>query len=192
MRLAEPRVRPLPESEWDDERREVLEPMRRNGQVYNIFATLARHPKLLKRWLVFGSHILAKSTLPARDREIVILRTGWLCKAEYEWGHHVAIARDIGLGQDEIDRIKQGAESGGWATLESNLIKAVDELHADAIVTDTTWKFLADHYNTEQLIDLIFTIGQYHMVSMALNSLGIQLEGGFNGFGGLEDQANPL
>jgi alkylhydroperoxidase family enzyme len=192
MRLAEPRVRPLLESEWDDERREVLEPMRRNGQVYNIFTTLARHPKLLKRWLVFGSHILAKSTLPARDREIVILRTGWLCKAEYEWGHHVAIARDIGLGQDEIDRIKQGAESGGWATLESNLIKAVDELHADAIVTDSTWKFLADHYSTEQLIDLIFTVGQYHMVSMALNSLGIQLEGGFNGFGGLEDKANPL
>src|SRR5215469_3454282 len=192
MRLAEPRVHPLPESEWDDERREVLEPVRRNGQVYNIFATLARHPKLLKRWLVFGSHILGKSTLPARDREIVILRTGWLCKAEYEWGHHIAIARDIGLGQDEIDRIKLGAESEGWTRLESGLIKAVDELHADAIVTDSTWKFITDHYTTEQLIDLIFTVGQYHMVSMALNSLGIQLEGGFNGFGGLEDQANPL
>jgi alkylhydroperoxidase family enzyme len=192
MRLAEPRIHPLPESEWDDERREVLEPMRRDGQVYNIFATFARHPKLLKRWLVFGSHILAKSTLPARDREIVILRTGWLCKAEYEWGHHVAIARNIGLRQDEIDRIKQGAESEVWTTLESNLIKAVDELHADSIVTDSTWKLLADHYTTEQLIDLIFTVGQYHMVSMALNSLGIQLEGGFNGFGGLEDQANPL
>ena len=192
MRLTEPRVRPLPESEWDDERREVLEPMRRDGQVYNIFATLARHPKLLKRWLVFGSHILAKSSLPPRDREIVILRTGWLCRAEYEWGHHVAIARDIGLGQDEIDRIKLGPEAEGWSILESALIKAVDELHADTIVTDSTWKVLADHYSTEQMIDLVFTVGQYHMVSMALNSLGIQLEGGFHGFGGLEDHANQL
>ena len=192
MKLAEPRVRPLAESDWDDERREVLEPMRRDGQVYNIFATLARHPKLLKRWLVFGSHILGKSTLPERDREIVILRTGWLCKAEYEWGHHVAIGRGVGLGQDEIERIKEGPDSKGWSNLESALLKAVDELHTDFIVRDPTWKVLADHYSPEQMIDLIFTIGQYHMVSMALNSLGVQLEEGFSGFDSLEDQPKPL
>src|SRR5213075_1951658 len=81
MHLNEPRINPLPESEWNDDTKELLETLRRDGQVYNIFATLARHPQLLKRWLVFGGHVLGKSTLPARDREIAILRMGWLCKA---------------------------------------------------------------------------------------------------------------
>lgn len=182
MKLVVPRVPPIPESQWDEETREMLEPLRRDGRLYNIFATLARHPKLMKRWMVFASHILGKSTLSARQREIVILRTGWLCQAEYEWGHHVLIARDAGLDQDEIDRIKLGPDSPGWSELESALLKAVDELHAHAFVGDATWKLLAEQYSTEQVIDLIFTVGQYHTVSMALNSLGVQLEEGFNGF----------
>jgi len=182
MKLTVPRVLALPESEWDDDTQEMLEPLRRGGRVYNIFATLARHPKLMKRWMTFASHILGKSTLPAREREIVILRAGWLCQAEYEWGHHVAIARDAGLDQDEIERIKLGPDSPAWSRLDSALLKAVDELHTEAFVGDTTWKFLAERYSTEQMMDLIFTVGQYHLVSMALNSFGIQLEEGFNGF----------
>jgi alkylhydroperoxidase family enzyme len=182
MKLAVPRVPPLAESEWDDDTRETLESLRRNGQVYNIFATLARHPGLMKRWMVFASHILGKSTLPARDREIIILRAGWLCQAEYEWGHHVAIARKEGISQPEIDRVKQGPGATGWSQHESALLKAVDELHTDAFISNSTWESVASRYNTEQMMDLIFTAGQYHLVSMALNSLGVQLEAGFDGF----------
>jgi alkylhydroperoxidase family enzyme len=181
-RLGAPRVQPLPESQWDDEARELLESTLREGRVYNIFATLARHPKLLKRWLVFGTHILRKSTLPAREREIVILRAGWLCRAEYEWGHHVAIGREIGLSEEEIQRISKGPGVSGWNQFEATLLQAVDELHDNTFISDSTWKILAERYTTEQLIDLIFTVGQYHMVSMALNSLGVQLEDGFQGF----------
>src|SRR5215831_17903038 len=101
MRLKHPRIAPVPASEWDDETREILENMRRDGRVYNIFATLAHHPQLLRRWLVFGGHVLSKSTLPARDREIAILRMGWLCRAEYEWGHHVAIGKQVGLTDED-------------------------------------------------------------------------------------------
>src|SRR6187431_3817343 len=91
MPLREPRITPLPPSEWNDEIRELMEGLQRDGQVYNIFTTLAWHPQLLKRWLVFAGHVLSKSTLPPREREIAILRMGWLCRAEYEFGHHVAI-----------------------------------------------------------------------------------------------------
>src|SRR5262249_15300331 len=70
----EPRLEPLPYDEWDAETKAIFaEP------TLNIFGTLARHPKLLKRWLVFGNHVLAKSTLSARDRELLILRAGWRC-----------------------------------------------------------------------------------------------------------------
>jgi hypothetical protein len=74
QRPNQPRIPPLPESEWDSETIELMQTLRRDGQVFNIFATLARHPKLLKRWLVFGNHVLSKSSLPAREREIAILR----------------------------------------------------------------------------------------------------------------------
>ncbi len=79
MRVSQPRVRPLPESEWNDDAREFMGRVERDGHVLNIYKTLARHPKLLKRWGVFGTHGLYKSTLPARERELLILRTGWLC-----------------------------------------------------------------------------------------------------------------
>src|SRR5262244_3954154 len=111
MHLKHPRIQPLPQSDWDDETRELMENLRRDGQVYNIFTTLARHPKLLSKWLVFANHVLARSTLPAREREIAILRMGWLCRAEYEWGHHVAIGKQAGLSADEIKRVAEGPDA---------------------------------------------------------------------------------
>ena len=182
MHLTEPRIGPLEESEWNDETKELLEGLRRDGQVYNIFATLARHPHLLKRWLVFGGHVLGKSTLPAREREIVILRMGWLCRAEYEWGHHVAIGKQVGLNDDDIKRIADGANAPGLDPFEATLIRAVDELHANTFIGDATWQALAERYSTEELLDLLFTAGQYKLVSMVLNSTGVQLEPGFEGF----------
>ncbi len=173
MRLEKPRVEPLPLEQIDPDIREQL-----RERPLNIFRTLANHPKLLKRWLVFGNHVLAKSTLPARERELVILRVGWLCRAEYEWAQHVVIARSSGLNDEEIERISQGPDAPGWSEFERALLRAADELHEDAFVSDATWSTLAAHYETQQLMDLVFTIGQYHLVSMALNSLGVQLEPG--------------
>lgn len=182
MHLAQPRIPPLPESEWDDETRELLGSLRRDGHVYNIFTTLARHPQLLKRWLVFAGHVLSKSTLPARDREIAILRMGWVSRAEYEWGHHVAIGKQAGLSDDDIERIAEGPHSAGLDPFEATLLRAVDELHANSFISDPTWKALAERYNTQQLLDLLFAAGQYKLVSMVLNSVGVQLEEGFSGF----------
>jgi 4-carboxymuconolactone decarboxylase len=182
MRLGQPRIPPVPHSEWKGETAEILENVRRDGRVFNIFATLARHPHLLKRWLVFASYILAKSTLPSREREIVILRMGWLCRAEYEWGHHLDIGKQAGLNDDDITRIAEGPGSAGLDPFESVLLKAVDELHADTFISDATWEALTARYSTEQALDLIFTAGQYKLVSMVLNSVGVQLEDGFEGF----------
>ncbi|MEZ5139270.1 MAG: carboxymuconolactone decarboxylase family protein [Acidimicrobiales bacterium] len=80
----------------------------------NIFATLARHPKALKRWLVFGSHVLAKSTLPARERELLILRVGWRCGSEYEFGQHTVIGQGVGITAEEVRRLAS-ADLDGWS-----------------------------------------------------------------------------
>lgn len=183
MRLSKPRIPPADDSELDDETRQFLELAGRGGpSAPNIYRTLARHPKLLKRWGVFGAHILYKNSLPPRERELLILRTGWLCRSEYEWGQHVIIARQSGLSDEEIARVKDGPSAPGWTETESALLRAADELHADAFISDTTWETLAGVFDTEQLIDIVFTVGQYHIVSMALNTLGVQLDDGVSGF----------
>jgi alkylhydroperoxidase family enzyme len=186
-RLDAPRVAPVSIETASEETRELLARFARSdgrgeGGQLNIFRTLAHHPDLLKRWTVFGNHVLFKSTLPARDREIAILRVGWLCRSEYEWGQHVVIGKREGLTDDEIRRIAAGADASGWDPFESALVRATDELHDDAMIGAETWAALSERYSTEQLMDLVFTVGQYHLVSMALNTLGVQLDAGVEGF----------
>jgi 4-carboxymuconolactone decarboxylase len=176
MRLSEPRIPPLTEQEWSAEQREILTRTQPAVQVLNIFRTLVRHADLYKHWLPFGHQILFKSTLPAREREILILRVGHLCDAGYEFHHHVAIGKQAGLTDEDIQAIQEGAEARPWTDFERLLIRAVDELHHDTFITPATWQGLAQRYTTTQLIDLVFTVGQYTLVSMALNSFGVQLE----------------
>jgi alkylhydroperoxidase family enzyme len=174
MRLDKPRVAPLENDQLDPELRARFG----DGPILNIFRTLANHPALAKRWLVFGNHILAKSTLPAREREIAILRIGWLCRSGYEWGQHVDIGKGSGLSDADIARIAEGPDAPGWTAEERALLRATDELHGDAFISDATWAELARTWNTQQLMDLVFTVGQYNLVSMALNSFGVQPEPG--------------
>lgn len=182
MRLSEPRIPALGNEEWNEDAQALLAPFVKQGRVFNIFRTLAHHPALGKRWMVFANHILGKSTLSARDREMLILRIGYLCQAGYEWGQHVQIARDIGMSDDEIRLCKTGPETPGIAELDQLLLRATDELHEDAHVSDATWAGLGAHYNTQQLMDIVFTVGQYNLVSMALNSFGVQLDEGLPGW----------
>ena len=182
MRLSHPRIEPLESDQWSDEAASVMAPIAEAGPPLNIFKTLAHHPGLMRRWMVFANHVLAKSTLPARERELVILRIGYLCQSGYEWGQHVEIGRVAGLTDDEIRRIQAGPADPAWSGLDRALLAATDELHADSFVTDTTWEALAAHLTTEQMMDVVFAVGQYNLVSMALNSFGVQPEDGVPGW----------
>jgi hypothetical protein len=114
-RLSAPRIAPLAETEWTEEQRKELEPPYKEGQLYNVVGTLARHWQAYKKFIVWGRHVLGDtSTLPPRERELLILRTGWLCCAEYEWGQHVVIGKKAGLTDEEITRIKEGPDAKGW------------------------------------------------------------------------------
>ena len=171
------RIPPTTASDRDERTEELLAAFRRaDGTDLNIFATLAHHPKLLKRWSAFGGTLLFGGVLPGRDRELLILRTAWLCKAEYEWGQHVLIGRDAGITDEEIERIPGDEVSGEWGPREQALLSAADELHRDSVISDDTWKLLADGYDYQQLIEICMVVGQYHMVAFTLNSLGVELE----------------
>ena len=182
MKLDTPRLEPIQPEDWTDDIKKTLQPNVEKGTVFNIFKTLSHHPDLFRRWLVFGNHVLFKSTLPPRERELIILRIGWLCEAEYEWAQHVLIGKEAGLTAEEIDRIKAGPNARGWSEADKLLLQATDELRKDAFITDATWNGLSQHFDTKQLMDVVFAVGQYNLVSMALNTLGVQLDDGLEGF----------
>lgn len=146
-----------------------------NTPTVNIFATLVRHPGLFRRWLPFGGKLLA-GKLPARDRELLILRTGWRCGSEYEWAQHVLVGRQSGLTDEEIERVTLGPTADGWDDHDALLLRAADELHEDHCLTDVTWAALAGRYDDQQMVEVPMVVGHYHLVSMTLNSLGVPLE----------------
>jgi 4-carboxymuconolactone decarboxylase len=149
-----------------------------DGSILNIFGALGNHPDLLRRWLVFSAHILAKSSLSPRVRELVILRTGWNCRSRYEWGQHVLIARDCGMTDDEIDAVRVGPADPSWDAQDGALLRAVDELHHSRAIGDHTWQELCQFLSTEQVLDLVATVGNYTLVAMFLNTLRVPLDAG--------------
>jgi 4-carboxymuconolactone decarboxylase len=146
--------------------------------VLNIFGTLGHHPDLLRRWLVFATHVLSKSTLSPRDRELLILRTGWNCRSRYEFAQHVVIARACGITDDEIDAVRLGADAASWSDGDRVLLRAADELHTASSLSDATWSALSAAWSVEQVLDVIATVGNYHLVAMFLNATRVALDAG--------------
>lgn len=179
MRLSEPRISPLPQSDWSEEQAELLAPIAEHGPVLHIFATMARHPDAMRAFLGWGNYILSRrNTLPRRERELVILRTGFLCRCGYEWTQHVPIGERAGLTGEEVARIKEGPDAPGWSPADAALLRAADELVGDHAISDATWQALSEHFDQRQLMDVVYSIGEYTQVSMMLNSFGVQLEDG--------------
>ena len=184
-----PRIAPLSTDEWNaavaGRLASVTGMMDPDERPLNIFATLARHTNLFQAWIDFGAMLLIGGELPARERELAILRVGWHCQAPYEWGQHAKIGLDVGLTQSEIDRIPLGPDAGGWTDTEKLVLRATDELHTVAKISDATWAGLSEHFDERQLIELPVLVGQYFLVCFALNSLGVQPEPDLPGLPGV-------
>jgi len=186
VRLRKPRIEPVDLDRLDADQRAALEPFLASeggrvggGKILNIFRTLAHAPKALTAFLGWGNYILSKrNALSPRDRELVILRTGYNCRSGYEWTQHKRIGLDCGLSEDEIARIKAGPDADGWNDLDRAMLRATDELTTNHFVTDASWAALAQ-LGDKGRMDLVMTVGQYTQVSMILNSFGIQVEDGW-------------
>jgi alkylhydroperoxidase family enzyme len=180
---AEPRIPPLPLADWPAEMRHALAVLhppnprhpllkRLPGQpkALNLLGTLARHPELTTAFHTFNGHILLATTLTIRQRELLVLRVAAVRGAEYEWRQHAVLAGNVGLDEDDVARIAAGPGAEGWSALDGAMVAAVDELLADAMVSDATWRVLAAELDHQQLLDLIFTVGTYDVIAMFLRS----------------------
>lgn len=141
----------------------------------NIFRTLARNKPLEKGFVALGGHLLFYGSLPEREREIVILRVGWRCGSEYEFGQHTTIGIRAGLAEAEVDRLADAGD-GEWSEDDAALVALADELCTDNVVSDATWEALAGRWSDSELLELLVLAGYYRLVSGMLNSVGVPLE----------------
>ncbi len=182
QRVAQPRLKPVPASEWTDAHRAALGSRARGDDTANVFSTCLRNVELCRNWMGFTDYILSdRISITQRDREMVILRIGYLSRSDYEWSAHAALGLRVGLTPEEVARIARGPDAAGWSAIDAALLRAADELHKDQHISDATWSTLRERFNDQQMMDIIFTAGQYTLVSMFLNSAGVQLQTGQTG-----------
>lgn len=178
MRPSAPRLPALRLDELDDRQRQLVglvDPQ--FATVPNAVLTLVRDPALYEAFLPLATKLLIDSAFSVRHRELAILRTAVLVDSHYEWGQHVALARDE-FTDDDFRRIIVGADAPGWNDIETALLRAVDELHEHAGISDATWTKLAAGFDEHQLMQLPMLVGQYHLMAFVLHALGVQPEPG--------------
>lgn len=173
--MSQARIAPLSDAEGTEEQRELLAKGGPSRQL-NIFRTLVRYPELYRAFMRFGGHILGNNSLDPRTRELLILRAGHLSKCAYEVHQHNRIGKAAGLSDAELERIAVGPSAPEWTPRERALLQAADELHGHQKISDATWATLVKELSEKQLMDLVFTVGQYTMVSMFLSTFGVQIE----------------
>jgi len=186
------RIEPLLPPDWDETAREALGAFPRGLQFVltqwesaegdprgrNVLGCLARYPALARAFLSFNNHVATGSTLSARERELLILRTAWLRRSEYEYIQHVILGLRAGLTEAEIALIAAGPDATGWPAEDADLVRAADELCVSGGIGADTWARLSGRYSEQQLMDIVFVVGCYQVVAMMMQSLDIPLEPG--------------
>jgi alkylhydroperoxidase family enzyme len=187
------RLAPLGEHEWTDKARAAISPTIRSvaamlgdervtrperKKPLNILLTLAHNDQLIGPFLQWAGALAVHGALDRRDAELLALRAAWNCRSDFEWGHHVEYAEHFGLRRDEIDRVPLGADAPGWLPHQVALLQAADELHADAMISDSTYAEVSSMFDPAQMIELVMTVGQYTMLSMVANTFEVEVEPG--------------
>lgn len=183
-----PRINHVPREEWTDDTREVFafwgEPNAwEEGSKTNILNVMGNHPELGKAYNIWGKHLLMGNTLPSRIVEIIILRVAVKARSAYEWHNHVGYGMNAGLSLEEIAAIRDYPDGGEWNEIDKAVLDAVEELTTGGNLSNQTWNKLASHFDTKQMMDLVFTIGHYVMTSWALSAFGVEIEGGADPIG---------
>lgn len=148
-----------------------------------VLSCLLRNPNLARAFLPFGRYLMMESSLDSRCRELVILRVTWLWRFEYEWAHHSMASVSSGLfSESEIELLQQDVTSGSWSEKESLVLQAVNEIHERSNIEASTWDSLSHHFSTQELLDVVFTVGGYIVSGLYMNVIGLPLKDGMKGF----------
>jgi len=172
------RVAPQAPEDWSQGTRAVLGAAPQAGRLH-LPAVVAWHPTLLAPYMGWATAVARHGVLSPRDNALLALRTALRCRSEFEWGVHVAHGQLTG---DEVARVAEGP-GAGWGPRDAALLTAADELHDRSWVGDATWEQLSAMFPTDALIEIVFVVGHYTMLSMVANSAGVQPEPTWPGLG---------
>ena len=182
------RIEPLAPKEFPEQMRKAMAALRppnathrapgteNRPKALSVLGTMAHHPALAQAFFTFNGHILGASTLSERQRELLIMRVAAVRKCGYEWAQHLFMARDAGLTDEEIGRIAYGPEAPFWTESDAAMLRSVDELIHDGVISESTWQLLAGDLDEQQLLDLIFTVGLYDILARLFASLELQID----------------
>ncbi|HWR48756.1 MAG TPA: carboxymuconolactone decarboxylase family protein [Pseudonocardiaceae bacterium] len=178
-----PRIAPVPSTGNRPDIQELLDlSTEATGGASNVFLTLAKNPELFRGFVAFSGELLIDGRLPPVKRELLILRTAWLCQCDYEWGQHVRIGGAAGLTDEDITRVADELDPQAWSPLGYALLRATDELVENHRVERLTWDALADQFDERCLVELVMVVGTYVALAGVLNSAEVEREPGVPGF----------
>ena len=150
------------------------------SQMPDVFGLMLKHPGLFRCQMEMGAQLF-RGAIPPRERELAVMRVGWLCRAPYEWGEHVVQARRLGISPEEIERVTKGSTAPGWTPHEAAILRGVEELLGNQMISDDTWGVLARTWSEQQMIEFPSLIGQYVATAYSQNSLRVRLAPGSRG-----------
>jgi len=163
--------------ELTDRQRALIASYVRGGVLTNDIRTLLNHPDALPGVMPFWNYVESESTLPARDRAVLMLRTAWLSRSGYLWAKYASGARAL-LTPTDLQRIA-AAPGIPPDSFDVTLLRAADGLHRQSFIDDDTWMALDARYGTEQLMDALFTVAETTMLAGLANSLGVPIDDDF-------------
>ena len=153
----------------------VVDGVRKPREDQAALEILIRHAELYKAHIEVAKKYLSDCEMSIRDRELAILRIGWLSQAPFEWGAHVKIGKRNGITSEEIEWVIEGSSAEGWNSHDRAIVRAMEELHFDSMISDDTWADLAEFFNDKKLIELVILAGQYKTVAYYQNALRLPL-----------------
>lgn len=175
------RIPNLPESEWTPEVEAIFPIMlppgsQAKGSDFNSILVLAQHPRLTEHWLRFNAAASRGFVLPARIKEIAILRAAWRSQCDYEWVQHMLSGLREGLNVEDFVALQTETVTERWNDADRAVILAADGLWRLQQVDDEIWGSLATQFTTEQILELLYVVGAYIALAGILNTARVAIE----------------
>jgi alkylhydroperoxidase family enzyme len=142
----------------------------------NVIKMMANAPASFLGFQEFAAGVLYKSQFDPRKREIAVCRVGHVTQANYEWTHHVRVAKRLGITEEEIGII--GSENPVTSLDEEGnlLCRVADEISLKVRLSDEALAQILGRYGVRGATELILCCSYFNMISRFLESTRVELE----------------
>lgn len=142
------------------------------------FRTMLNNPTATGAFAAMLTTLMFRNTVGARERELIILRTGWRTRSEYEFCQHVRVSRDLEMTEEEILGVRDPDSCKAYSDVDRALIRMADEMHERAEVSPATWAVLKRAYSDSDLVEFLLIAGFWRMAAGYLKSAKVPLDAG--------------